>query len=138
MGLLNQRSESEKVKVAQSIQLFVTPWTVEPREFSRPGYWSGLPFPSPGDLPDPGIKPRSLALQSDSLTTELRGKPPEYFWWMSPNCSPLELHKRTFFFLLILLLVTSCKVNDFTDLGLDSNSWLGQSRWDSSQLGTQI
>ena len=93
---------------------------------------------SPGHLPNPGIKPRSLALQSDSLTTELRGKPPEYFWWMSPNCSPLELHKRTFFFLLILLLVTSCKVNDFTDLGLDSNSWLGQSRWDSSQLGTQI
>ena len=43
--------------------------------FSRQEYWNGLPFPSPGDLPDPGIEPRSLALQADSLPTELRGKP---------------------------------------------------------------
>ena len=43
--------------------------------FSRQGYWSGLPFPSPGDLPDPGIEPRSPALQADSLPTELQGKP---------------------------------------------------------------
>ena len=43
--------------------------------FSRQEYWSGLPFPSPGDLPDPGIKPRSPALQADSLPTELWGKP---------------------------------------------------------------
>ena len=43
--------------------------------FSRQEYWSGLPFPSPGDLPDPGIKTRSPALQADSLPTELRGKP---------------------------------------------------------------
>ena len=43
--------------------------------FSRQEHWSGLPFPSPGDLPDPGIKPGSPALQADSLPTELRGKP---------------------------------------------------------------
>ena len=43
--------------------------------FSRQEYWSGLPFPSPGDLPNPGIKPRSLALQADSLPAELQGKP---------------------------------------------------------------
>ena len=43
--------------------------------FSRQEYWSGLPFASPGDLPDPGIKPRSPALQADSLLTELQGKP---------------------------------------------------------------
>ena len=43
--------------------------------FSRQEYWSGLPFPSPGDLPDPGIEPRSPALQVDSLPTELSGKP---------------------------------------------------------------
>ena len=43
--------------------------------FSREEHWSGLPFPSPGDLPDPGIKPRSPALQTDSLLTELHGKP---------------------------------------------------------------
>ena len=53
-----------------------TPWTVAHQAplsmgFSRQEYWSELPFPSPGDLPDPGIKPRSPALQADSLPTEL-------------------------------------------------------------------
>ena len=53
-----------------------TPYTIARQAplstgFSRPEYWSGLPFPSPGDLPDPGIKPTSLALQSDSLPNEL-------------------------------------------------------------------
>ena len=43
--------------------------------FSRQEYWSGLPFPSPGDLPDPGIEPRSPALEEDSLPTELLGQP---------------------------------------------------------------
>ena len=44
-------------------------------EFSRPEYWSGLPFPSPGDLPNPGIKPGSPELQADSLPAELSEKP---------------------------------------------------------------
>ena len=44
-------------------------------EFSRQEYWSGLPFPSPGDLPDPGIEPGSPALQVDSLPSEPPGKP---------------------------------------------------------------
>ena len=43
--------------------------------FSRQEYWSGLPFPSPGDLPDPGIKPESPALEADALTSEPPGKP---------------------------------------------------------------
>ena len=43
--------------------------------FSRQRYWSGLPFPSPGDLPNPGIEPGSPALQADSLLIELQGKP---------------------------------------------------------------
>ena len=43
--------------------------------FSRQEYWSGLPFPSPGDLSDPGFKLRSPAMQADSLPTELRGNP---------------------------------------------------------------
>ena len=53
-------------------QLFVTPWTVTCQGplfmgFSRQEYWSGLPFPSPGDLPNPRVKPRSPALQAGSL-----------------------------------------------------------------------
>ena len=43
--------------------------------FSRQEYWSGLPFPSPGDLPDPGIEPGSPAFQADALTPEPPGKP---------------------------------------------------------------
>ena len=43
--------------------------------FSRQEYWSGLPFPSPGDLPDPGIEPRSPALEADALTSEAPRKP---------------------------------------------------------------
>ena len=57
------------------VQLLVTPWTVARQtplsmEFSRQEYCSGLPFPSPGDLPDPGIKSESSALQADSLPSE--------------------------------------------------------------------
>ena len=57
------------------VQLFVTPWTVAHQaplsmELSRPEYWTQEPFPSPGDLPNSGIKPRSLALQADSLPAE--------------------------------------------------------------------
>ena len=44
-------------------------------EFSRPEYWSGWSFPSPGDLPNPGIKPESPALQADSIPAKLPGKP---------------------------------------------------------------
>ena len=51
------------------------PWTIEPMEFSRPEYWSRWPFPSAGDLPNPGIEPRSPALQADSLPAEPPGKP---------------------------------------------------------------
>ena len=43
--------------------------------FSRQEYWSGLPFPSPGDLPDPGLKPRSPSLRADALPSEPQGKP---------------------------------------------------------------
>ena len=56
-----------KVKSLSRVQLFATPWTVAYQAtlsmgFSRQYYWSGLPFPSPGDLPDPGIEPGSPAL----------------------------------------------------------------------------
>ena len=57
------------------VPLFVIPWTVayqapQTMEFSRQEYWSGLPFPSPGDFPNPGIEPRSSALQADALPSE--------------------------------------------------------------------
>ena len=48
-------------------------------EFSRQGYWSGLPFPSPGDLLNPGVKPRSPTLQTDALPSELPAKPIKIF-----------------------------------------------------------
>ena len=62
--------------VAKLCLTLVTPWTVDHQAplsmgFSMQEYWSGLPFPSPGGLPNPGIKPRSLALQADSLPTKL-------------------------------------------------------------------
>ena len=65
--------------VARSYPSLATPQTVTHQAilsmgFSRQEYWSGLPSPSPGDLPDPGIEPGSPALQADSLPTELRGK----------------------------------------------------------------
>ena len=49
-------------------------------EFSRPEYWSGRPFPFPGDLPNPGIKPRSPTLQADSLPAEPQGKSRNSFY----------------------------------------------------------
>ena len=54
---------------------FVSPGTIQSMEFSRPEYWSGWPFPSPGHLHNPGIEPRSPALQMDSFPAEPRGKP---------------------------------------------------------------
>ena len=62
-------------KLLSLVWLFVTPWIIQSMKFSRPEYWSGLPFPSPGHRPNPGIKPRSLTLQADSLPAEPPGKP---------------------------------------------------------------
>ena len=72
--------ESIKVKSLSRVPLFATPWTVAYQAppsmaFSRQEYWSGLPFPSPGDLPKPGIKPGSPALLTDALPSEPPGKP---------------------------------------------------------------
>ena len=64
-----------KWKSLSCVQLFATLWTVQSMEFSSPEYWSGQPFPSPGDFPNPGIEPRSLELRADSLPAEPQGKP---------------------------------------------------------------
>ena len=70
--------EIGEVKSLSRIRLSTTPWTVAYQApptmgFSRQEYWNGLPFPSPGDLPNPGIEPRSPALQADALTSEPPG-----------------------------------------------------------------
>ena len=89
-----------KVKSLSRVQLFATLWTVAHQAtlsmgFSRQEYWSGLPFPSPGDLPDPGIKPRSPALQADALTSE-----------------PIRIHKwyEVYTYIYTLLLLFRCSV----------------------------
>ena len=78
--------------VAQSCPSLEIPWTIAHQSplsmgFSRWEYWSDLPFPSPGDLPDPGIKPRSPALQADSLLTEL--------WWNSIYFRLYKINEQT-------------------------------------------
>ena len=78
-----------KVKTVSRVQLFATPWAVACQTppsmgFSRQECWSGLPFPSPGDLPDPGIEHGSPALQADTLPSEPPGKPFKY----DPNQIP--------------------------------------------------
>ena len=68
------------VKLLSHVQLFASPWTVAYQAplsmgFFRQEYWSGLPFPPPGDLPDPGIEPVSPAFADRFFTTEPPGKP---------------------------------------------------------------
>ena len=69
-----------KVKLLSRVRLFATLWTVAYQAsmfmgFSRQEYWSGLPFLSPRDLPDPGIETRSPTLEADALNSEPPGKP---------------------------------------------------------------
>ena len=75
-----RKGKERKLKLLSHVQLFMTPWTVAYQAplsmgFFRQGYWSGLPFPSPGNLPDPGIEPGSPTLQADALQSEPPGKP---------------------------------------------------------------
>ena len=88
-----------KVNSLIRVSLFATLWTVAYQAppsmgFSRQEYWSGLPFPSPGDLPDPGIEPSSPALQADALNSDPPGKPPVY---NAGRLKILHLHSNTSF-----------------------------------------
>ena len=79
LGIYTALKWSE-VKSLSRVWLFATPWTVayqapQSMDFSRQEYWSGLPFPSPADLPNPGIEPGSHTLQADALSSEPPGKP---------------------------------------------------------------
>ena len=74
------RCKWSEIKSLSRVRLFATLWTVACQAplsmgFSRQEYWSRLPFPSPGDLPNPGIEPGSPALQADALSSEPPGKP---------------------------------------------------------------
>ena len=85
-----------KVKSLSHVRIFATPWTVAHQGsrsmgFSRQEYWSGLPFPSPGDLPNPRIKPGSPALQADALSSE----PPGIFIELCQELI-IELHPISF------------------------------------------
>ena len=84
-----------KVNLFRRVQLFATPWTVAYQAppsmgFSWQEYRSGLPCPSPGDLPDPGIKPRTPALQADALTSEPSSRRLLISWLQSPSAVILE------------------------------------------------
>ena len=93
------------------ICFFETPWTIALQiplfiEFSRQEYWSGLPFPVLGNLPNPGIEPRSPALQADSLLSDPLGKPLSDLYliiiqewkWSWPAWAGRSIHKVRFFF----------------------------------------
>ena len=90
------RHRKVKVKVTHCVCLFATPWTIAcktplPMELSRQEYWSRLPFPFPEDIPNPEIKPRSPALQVDSLPAELYYLIRMYCFCLLiiwPRCSP--------------------------------------------------
>ena len=84
-----------KVKSLSHIRLFATPWTVAYQAspsmgFSRQEYWSGLPCPSPGDLPDPGIEPGSPTLEADTLTSEPLKLKLQYFGPLMRRTDTLE------------------------------------------------
>ena len=83
IGIDTERKKRKKVKLLSRVQLFGTPWTVAHQAplsmgFSKQRYWSGLPFPSPGNLPNPRNEPGSPALPVDSLLSEPPGKPNWY------------------------------------------------------------
>ena len=95
LGLCGLFISSLKVKSLSCVQLFVTPWTVAYQVlpsmgFPRQEYWSELPFPSPGVSPDPGIEPRSPALQADSLPLSHQG------CYVHKKADPLPSSNTTF------------------------------------------
>ena len=93
LGFFLSSRKYTKERVSHSVvsDSLSTPWTVALQaplsmEFSRQKYWSGLPFPSPGDIPNPGIEPRTPALQADALPSEPPGKPPRNYMLLLLSC----------------------------------------------------
>ena len=120
-------NERKKVKSLSHVQHFATPWTVAHQaspsmEFSRQEYWSGLLFPSPGDLPDPGIEPGSPTLQADAFLYKM--------WWELAD-SIITLFCIFFFFavfiefvtILLLSYVLACWPQSTWDLSSPTRGW---------------
>ena len=103
-----------KVKSLSRVRLSATPWTEayqapQAMEFSRQEYWSGLPFPSPGDLPNPGIEPGSPALQADALSSEPPGNPNAHVSMLFSQIIPLSpspTESKSLFFTSVSLLLS--------------------------------
>ena len=100
--LLLQVFLREVVKLLCCVWLFLTPWTIAHQaapsmEFSRWDYWSGLPFPSPGGLPNPGTESRSPALRADALLSEQPGNRYPGVSWLPTFAFQSPIMKRTSF-----------------------------------------
>ena len=118
------------MKLLSHVWLFATPWTVayqalQSMECSKQEYWSGLPFPSPGDLSNPRMEPTSPALEGRFFTTESPGKP-----W----CSPVAEYKANKELLIMFLnnrnkqMETEKKLNNIKNTKYCGKIWLNNSR----------
>ena len=110
------------------VWLFVTPWTIAHQaplsmDFSRQEYWSGLPCPPPGDLPNPGIEPRSPALGADSLPAEPQGKPKFFFCFRSIHCHNQFLLVNIYLPYMSFLSVKEVRDNNVAILKFTTNTF---------------
>ena len=129
-----------KVKSLSRVWIFVTPWTVAHQappsmEFSRQEYWSGLPFPSPGDLPNTGMEPRSPALQADALPVWATREPYLKINWdnilkiFAPGPRIKEVFDKWKLSLLLLIIINY--INELHVHGLSRfTCWNSNPQWD--------
>ena len=128
--MTTRKSRKVKVKLLSCVRLFATPWTVAytaplSMGFSRQEYWSGLPFPSPGDLPNPGIEPRSPTLQADALSSEPPGKPVWSIWHLTAKWCLCFFNMLSSFVVAFLsrskCLLISWLISQSSDFGTQEN-----------------
>ena len=134
-----------KVKSLSRVRLFSTPWTVAYQAppsmgFSRQEYWSGLPFPSAGCLPNPGIEPGSPACQADPLTSEPPGVTGKFGFGVQNEAGPrLTEFCQENTLVTGNILFQQCKRQLYTGISPDGQYWnqidyiLGSHRWRSSK-----
>ena len=111
------------------VQLFVIPWTVVHQAplsmaFSRQEYWSGLPFPSPGDIPDIGIKPTTPALAGGFFTICTSWEALIYDCWLLDNTGNIAIIRKTSSDSLFIYLAVSCLSSSLTCTHLPRNIFL--------------